>query len=100
MSSSRPFLISLLFALSFPASSRADEGHDWTQWRGPDRTGVSRDTGLLKKWPEDGPRQVWKASGIGKGFSSVSMNEEWVYTIGSRGEYEYVVGLRRTNGEE
>src|SRR6266446_4889570 len=100
MSFSRHCLICLLIALTLAASSRADDAPDWPQWRGPDRSGVSHDTGLLKKWPEGGPRQVWKTPGVGKGFSSLSMDEDRVYTIGSRGEYEYVVALRLTNGEE
>jgi outer membrane protein assembly factor BamB len=34
-------------------------GHDWTQFRGPNRDGKSAETGLLKKWPEGGPQQLW-----------------------------------------
>src|SRR5436190_23565406 len=46
---------------------RAD---DYPQWRGPDRTGVSKEKGLLQQWPADGPKLVWKATGIGKGYST------------------------------
>ncbi len=28
---------------------------DWPQWRGPNRDGISKETGLLKEWPKDGP---------------------------------------------
>jgi hypothetical protein len=28
---------------------------NWPQWRGPERTGVSQETGLLKQWPAEGP---------------------------------------------
>ena len=34
---------------------------DWSQWRGPNRSGVSNETGLLDEWPEDGPPLLWKA---------------------------------------
>ena len=29
---------------------------DWPQWQGPDRTRISKETGLLKEWPASGPR--------------------------------------------
>jgi len=34
-------------------------GGDWPQWRGPNRDGISKETGLLKQWPEGGPKQLW-----------------------------------------
>lgn len=48
-------------------------GADWPQWRGPDRSGVSRETGLASSWPEGGPRLVWKVTGAGQGYSSVAV---------------------------
>ena len=42
---------------------------DWPQWRGPARTGVSRETGLLKEWPKDGPPLRWKRTDIGPGLA-------------------------------
>src|SRR5262249_48122266 len=43
---------------------------DWPGWRGADRSGVSPEKGLLKEWPKEGPKLLWKASGIGAGYSS------------------------------
>ena len=42
-------------------------GADWPQWRGPDRTDVSKETGLLKTWPKGGPKLLWtfEHAGIG-----------------------------------
>ncbi len=40
---------------------------DWPQWRGPDRSDVSKETGLLKQWPEGGPKQVWLYKNAGNG---------------------------------
>src|SRR5436305_1926276 len=48
-------------------------GSDWPQWRGPNRDDHSPDTGLLKEWPAGGPKLIWKGTGIGSGFSSVSL---------------------------
>jgi outer membrane protein assembly factor BamB len=48
------------------AGARAD---DWAQWRGPQRTGISRETGLLKEWPKEGPKLVWQIKDIGGGLA-------------------------------
>jgi len=61
------------------------EGADWPGWRGADRDGRSPDTGLLKSWPDGGPRLLWKATDIGKGFSSVAIAGGVVYISGDVG---------------
>jgi hypothetical protein len=50
-------LLTALVALTSPALQAA--GSDWPQWRGADRTDLSPETGLLKSWPEGGPKRVW-----------------------------------------
>lgn len=57
----------------------------WPGWLGPDRDGKSPDTGLLKQWPPQGPPLLWKARGIGKGFSSVAVVKGLVYVTGDVG---------------
>ena len=42
---------------------------DWPQWRGPDRNGISKETGWTDQFPEQGPAIAWKAN-VGLGFSS------------------------------
>jgi hypothetical protein len=56
-------LISTLGPIGFAS------GADWPQWRGPNRDGISPDTGLLSEWPTDGPPLAWKGTGIGHGYS-------------------------------
>jgi len=48
---------------------------DWPQWRGPDRSGRSPETGLFDQWPESGPPPVWKVEGLGAGFGSLAVVE-------------------------
>ena len=55
---------------------------DWPQFRGPTRDGKSAETGLLKKWPEGGPKRLWSAGGLGIGFSSVAISDGSFYTTG------------------
>ena len=74
--------LALLVALACTMAS----GGDWPGWRGPTRDGRSSDTGLLKTWPEGGPALLWKAEGIGKGYSSVAVAGDTVYATGDVGE--------------
>jgi outer membrane protein assembly factor BamB len=61
---------------------------NWPGWLGPNRDGKSPDTGLLKTWPEGGPPLLWKASGIGRGYSSVAVVDGCVYITGVVGSNE------------
>jgi outer membrane protein assembly factor BamB len=87
----RPVLAILLLALTCQAS-------DWPQFRGPHRDNVSKDTGLLKSWPKDGPPLAWKAQGLGSGYSSLSVAGDRVYTLGNKGKLSHVVALKRDSG--
>ena len=72
---------------------------DWPQWRGPNRDGISRQTGLLKEWPDDGPQVLWRVP-LGEGFSGISVARGRVYTMFSEGNDEFVICLDASNGEE
>lgn len=72
---------------------------DWPQFRGPHRDGLSTETGLLQRWPQEGPRLAWKASGVGEGYSSVSIAHEHVYTMGDLADAAYVFCLQQKDGE-
>lgn len=73
---------------------------DWPGWRGPNRTGLSPETGLLKEWPADGPKQLWKATGLGDGFSTPSVAGGRIYLLGARGRTERVLALDAKDGQE
>ena len=72
---------------------------DWPQWLGPNRTGISPETGLLTTWAKDGPAVVWEKE-LGEGFSGISVADGRVYTMFSAGEDEYVICLDEKTGEE
>ena len=40
---------------------------DWPQWRGPNRDGVSLETGLIKEWPGGSPKLLWQVDRVGVG---------------------------------
>ncbi|MCH7771163.1 MAG: hypothetical protein IIA49_09130, partial [Bacteroidetes bacterium] len=61
------------------------KAQEWPQFHGPKRNNISTDTGLLKRWPEDGPKLVWQAGGLGKGWATVAISGGFVYTAGDIG---------------
>jgi outer membrane protein assembly factor BamB len=89
----------MLLCFSFTAAAQSAAG-DWPQWRGPNRDGISAETGLLKQWPTEGPPLVWKATGAGRGYSSVAIAGGRLYTLGLRGEREYVLAFDIATGKE
>jgi outer membrane protein assembly factor BamB len=58
----------------------------WPQWRGPRRDGVSDEKGLLRAWPAGGPKLLWKAEGLGRGWSSPIVAAGRVYVTGDVGD--------------
>jgi outer membrane protein assembly factor BamB len=78
----------------------ARAGGNWPQWRGPHRDGVSTEVNLLQSWPPAGPPKLWTASGLGEGFSSVSIFGGRIFTMGDRADGQYVFGLNETNGQQ
>jgi outer membrane protein assembly factor BamB len=63
---------------------------DWPQWRGPVRDGVSTETGLLDKWPEDGPPLAWKASGLGRGLAAAIVLKGRFYIVGDHDQQSFL----------
>jgi hypothetical protein len=73
---------------------------DWPQWQGPDRTGISKETGLLQQWPSSGPSVVWTATGLGNGYGSTAVAGNRVYVQGTRDGQSVVVAYNRADGKE
>lgn len=91
--------LKLAGAVALTALTTTVHGGDWPQWRGPNRDGLSPDTGLLKSWPEGGPKLVWKATGIGGGFGSVAIVGERIYLQGDQGAETAVSALELATGK-
>ncbi len=75
-------LISLLGAPFFAPLVHAN---DWAQWRGPNRDGISQETGLLQEWPAAGPKLLWQSSDIGYGFSTPAVSGPRLYLMSNEG---------------
>jgi outer membrane protein assembly factor BamB len=76
------------------------DGGEWNQFRGPNRDNVSTETGLLNEWPDAGPELAWSATGIGEGYSSVSISGGRLFTMGNRDGAEAVTALDLATGRE
>lgn len=80
-------------------------GQDWPadsypQWAGPNRDHQSLATGLLQDWPAEGPQQVWKFSDAGIGYSSFSVLEGKLYTLGLIDGMNVAICLDSTTGKQ
>jgi outer membrane protein assembly factor BamB len=91
--------VPVLVVVSLPAVVSNRAANDWPQWRGPNRDGRSAETGLVKDWPAGGPPLAWSATGAGEGYSSFSVAEGRLYTLGARGDTEYVIAFDAASGK-
>ena len=95
MKSAAVTLALLGIPLAVHAQHTPAPGH-WPQWRGPNRDGVSTETGLLRKWPVGGPKLLWKSSGIGEGMSPPSIAGGLIYVTGYREDEEFLSAMDGT----
>ena len=73
---------------------------DWPQWRGPERSGVSKESGLLKEWPAGGPKLLWQVNELGDGYSTPVAVGNRLYMLSNHGmENEFVQALAAENGK-
>jgi outer membrane protein assembly factor BamB len=91
----RPIAFLFSFLLAWTAYAE-----DWPQWRGPNRDGISAETGLLSAWPSGGPKVVWRITGLGIGYSSFAIVKGRMYTQGQRGNQEFVIALDVKTGNK
>jgi outer membrane protein assembly factor BamB len=73
---------------------------DWPQFRGPQRDDISKETGLLKEWPADGPKRVWLFDKAGNGYSGFSVVAGKLFTSGIRDGKEVLFCLDAGSGKE
>lgn len=73
---------------------------DWPQFRGAQRDGVSRETNLLKSWPEGGPKRLWLYTNLGAGYSGPAIVGERIYIMGQRTDAQWLLCLDPKDGKE
>jgi outer membrane protein assembly factor BamB len=70
---SRSSILSVLVLISISAS-----GGDWPQFRGTDRSNISAETGLLRTWPSQGPKVLWKTA-VCEGYAGAAIKDGRIY---------------------
>ncbi len=92
--------LGLATALLAAGVGTAAQAGDWLQWRGPDRAGISTETGLLDEWPPEGPAVNWQIETLGDGYGTVAVEGDAIYVQGARGGRSAVFRLRARDGGE
>jgi len=104
MFSARMTLLVLAMVGALPGAAKAQlkaSVGDWPAWMGPDRTGVSGETGLLKQWPKEGPKLLWKITDIGEGYSTPSVAAGKIFLMSNRGSNdEFALALNLKDGSK
>lgn len=88
----------LMLSLS-PLTTGAPAAGDWPQWRGPERTGLSQEKGLMKQWPETGPKRNWSISNLGEGYGSLAIQGDRIFVQGTNRNASVVFSLNRADGK-
>jgi outer membrane protein assembly factor BamB len=93
------FIRATLALLISTLSSALVSAADWPQFLGPNRNGISTETGLIETWPEGGPKEVWRVAG-GVGMSGLAIKEGKLLTLVQRDGQQWVVALEAKTGKE
>ncbi|MDQ3622571.1 MAG: PQQ-like beta-propeller repeat protein [Verrucomicrobiota bacterium] len=96
----KPRFPALAFLLVLALPALCAYAFDWPQWRGPNRDDVSKETGLLKQWPEGGPKQLWLYKNGGQGYSGPAIVAGKLFTMGTREGSEILLCLDAGTGKE
>jgi outer membrane protein assembly factor BamB len=90
----------ILVAVSIGLTILVAVAADWPQWRGPQRNGISTETGLLKEWPNGGPKLLWQVKDIGEGYSTPAVVGSRMFLLSNRGlDDEFVQALSVKDGK-
>src|SRR4029077_6619899 len=81
-------LIFLVLAIAFVSAA------DWPQWRGPNRDGISKETGLIKEWPKEGPELLLQGTDLGDGYSTTAIAGGRLDVLNNKGNDNELVQAR------
>ena len=92
--------LALSFAILVSAIPARAATYDWPQWLGPQRNGMTEETGLMKSWPDEGPKKVWMSDKCGLGYSGPAIVDGKLYIMGARDNTEYLLAFDANTGKE
>ena len=102
-SAERILILFAVLAAVFPqtaerAAAQGEASGEWPQLLGPQRNGLSTETGLLDRWPTDGPKEIWRVPG-GVGMSGLAISRGRMLTLVQREEKQWLIALDAKSGE-
>ena len=77
---STPRLCVAVLLLVLPAASGTLTIAGWPQFMGPERSGVSPETGLAREWPATGPPLLWSIP-VGPGYGGAAVQDGKVFLL-------------------
>jgi len=80
-------------------ASSADAGLDWPQFLGPERNGISSETGLLDRIPEAGPPEIWRKK-VGGGMSGLAISRGRIVTMIQANRKQWLMAYDAATGDE
>jgi len=96
----QPARSAVAVSLFFVAGWAAAQPHNWPQWQGPTRDCLSNETGLLKSWPEGGPRQLWLFDDCGAGYAGPAVVDGRLFILGTRDGICCLLAIEADSGRE
>ncbi|MDA1017367.1 MAG: PQQ-like beta-propeller repeat protein [Planctomycetota bacterium] len=81
------------------SEKQSGESFDWPCWRGSHGDGTSREANLIRSFPDDGPKILWRKP-LGTGFSGLSISRDRLFTMFGDGDREYAAGFDTRDGSE
>lgn len=95
----RRLALGFVVAVACGLAALLSPARDYPQWRGPERTGSSAETGLLKQWPKEGPKLVWEIKDLGAGYSTPAVVGGRLYLLVNQGlDNESIEALSAKDG--
>lgn len=78
--------------------AQSDGASDWPQLLGPKRNGISAETGLLDRIPQDGPKELWRVPG-GVGMSGLALRGDRAVTLIQKAKQQWLIALDAKSGK-
>lgn len=91
-------IVSLVTASAIFSANQTAKASDWPMFRGPNHDGISNETDWKISWPESGPAKLWEAA-VGTGFSTVSVADGRVFTLGNEDKQDTVYAFDAKTGK-
>ncbi|HUV39084.1 MAG TPA: PQQ-binding-like beta-propeller repeat protein, partial [Planctomycetota bacterium] len=83
------------------AANPAAVGSDWPHWAGPNGNCISDETGLLKEWPKEGPKVLWRIPvGVGSNHPSVAGDDLFYAQLDDDSRHETIKCIDANTGKE